>query len=80
MLRRSLSSLIPHPALVNIVQGTWVLDGTTNTLSRTIASSAIGQPISGVKPTAASSSLSATGGLRHFTLIGGDLYVNGVHA
>ena len=80
MLRRSLGSLIPYPTLVNIVQGTWVLAGSTTTSSGTIADSAVRQFIPDAKPTAFHSALQAPGEFGHIALIGKDSYVNDAHA
>jgi hypothetical protein len=80
MLRRSLGSLIPYPTLVNFVQGTWVLAGSTITLSGTIADSALRQFIPDTKPTAVHSALQAPGEFGHIALIGRDSYVNDAYA
>jgi len=80
MLRRSLGSLIPRATLVNIVQGTWVLAGSTIPLSGTIADSAVRQFIPDAKPTAVHSTLQAPGEFGHIALLGRDSYVNSAHA
>ena len=80
MLRRSLGSLIPRATLVNIVQGTWVLAGSTIPLSGTIADSAVRQFIPDAKPTAVHSALQAPGEFGHIALLGRDSYVNSAPA
>ncbi len=61
MLRRSLSSLIACLTLVAmLVQGTWVLAGTTGTISGTVTDTATKQPLAGARINATSPSQSAT--------------------
>ena len=61
MLRRSLSSLIACLTLVAmLVQGTWVLAGTTGTISGTVIDTATKQPLGGAKISASSPSQSAS--------------------
>ena len=61
MLRRSLSSLIACLTLVAmLVQGTWVLAGTTGTISGTVTDTATKQPLAGAKVSASSPSQNAT--------------------
>jgi hypothetical protein len=61
MLRRSLSSLIACMTLVAMLcQGTWVLAGTTGTISGTIIDTATNKPLAGAKISATSPSQNAS--------------------